>query len=59
MLSLIVVLHRFGSSHGDCALRFVSKTIPTNFYEQELVVLYVGTERPELTLIRLPQKQWN
>jgi hypothetical protein len=58
MLSLIVVLHRFGSGHGACALRFVSETIPINSYEQELVVLYVGTERPELTLIRLPQRQW-
>ena len=58
MLSLIVVLHHFDSGHGDYALRFVSKTIPANSYEQELVVLYVGTERPELTLIRLPQKQW-
>ena len=58
MLSLIVVLHRFGSGHGDCVLRFVSKTIPANSYEQELVVLYVGTKRPELTIIRLPQKQW-
>ncbi len=57
MLSLIVVLHRFGSGHGDCGLRFVSKTIPANSYEQELVVLNVGTERPELTLIQLPQKQ--
>jgi hypothetical protein len=52
MLSLIVVLHCFGSGHGDCALRFVSKTIPANSYKQELVVLYVGTERPELNFLR-------
>ncbi len=58
MLSLMVVLDCFGSGHGDCALRFVSKTIPANSYKQELVVLYVGTERPELTLIQLPQKKW-
>ncbi len=51
MLSLIVVLHRFGSGHGDWALRFVSKTTPANSYKQELLVLYVGTERPKLTLI--------